>query len=351
MREEDVGTFEMLWDCPYCGTKKLLGVSQRHCPSCGAAQDPAKRYFPSDEDKVAVKDHAFMGADLLCPYCQVPNSSKSAHCIGCGGDLIKAKEAMRRGEQVVAEGQSFVGENAADAKRDFAAQKSGKPLSAPPPPPPKKSMLKWFIVGGVVLLGIILAVIFWRKPASVVAAGHRWERSVGVEQFGPTQLNEWCNQLPLDAHFVTRSREVRSHNKVQDGETCVRKRADKGNGAFSERKECTPKYRDEPVYDMKCHFTADRWRALPPITAQGASLSDAPHWPSVNLKTGTCIGCQREAGRQEKYLVDFRRDKDGKTFDCTVDATRWAAIKEGSKWKVNIGALSGVADCDSLQSL
>ena len=45
--------YEMLWDCEYCDMPKLLGVSQRFCPNCGAAQNPDKRYFPEDEDKVA----------------------------------------------------------------------------------------------------------------------------------------------------------------------------------------------------------------------------------------------------------------------------------------------------------
>ena len=38
--------YEMLWDCPQCGTLGLLGDSHRHCPTCGTAQDPTKRYFP-----------------------------------------------------------------------------------------------------------------------------------------------------------------------------------------------------------------------------------------------------------------------------------------------------------------
>ena len=49
--------YEMLWDCEYCGTDKLLGVSQKFCPNCGSAQNAEKRYFPKDDEKVAVADH------------------------------------------------------------------------------------------------------------------------------------------------------------------------------------------------------------------------------------------------------------------------------------------------------
>ena len=52
--------YEMLWDCPRCETPKLLGLSHRNGPTCGAPQDPTKRYFPKDEDKVAVEDHPFV---------------------------------------------------------------------------------------------------------------------------------------------------------------------------------------------------------------------------------------------------------------------------------------------------
>ena len=44
---ESQGFFEMLWDCEHCGTKGLLGKSQRYCAECGAPQNPAKRYFPT----------------------------------------------------------------------------------------------------------------------------------------------------------------------------------------------------------------------------------------------------------------------------------------------------------------
>src|SRR5688572_28230933 len=40
--------FQMLWDCRFCGTSKLLGLDHRHCPNCGAAQDPEWRYFPAN---------------------------------------------------------------------------------------------------------------------------------------------------------------------------------------------------------------------------------------------------------------------------------------------------------------
>jgi hypothetical protein len=51
--------YEMIWDCKFCGQKKLLGLTHRFCAGCGAPQDPASRYFPPDSEKVAVHDHEF----------------------------------------------------------------------------------------------------------------------------------------------------------------------------------------------------------------------------------------------------------------------------------------------------
>ena len=50
MSEKQLGTYQMLWDCSYCDSKKLLGITHRHCPGCGAPQDPSKRYYPKDDE-------------------------------------------------------------------------------------------------------------------------------------------------------------------------------------------------------------------------------------------------------------------------------------------------------------
>ncbi|MFZ2308904.1 MAG: hypothetical protein WAW34_16345 [Rhodoferax sp.] len=58
MSEQEI-YYEMLWDCAQCNTKGLLGDSHRHCPTCGAAQDPTKRYFPKEGEEVEAKNHKF----------------------------------------------------------------------------------------------------------------------------------------------------------------------------------------------------------------------------------------------------------------------------------------------------
>ena len=108
MSERDLGTYQMLWDCPSCDTPKLLGLDHRHCPNCGAAQEPARRYYPSDEDKIAVRDHRYTGKDKICPACESPASALAHNCGNCGSPLDEAKEVKTREEQR-ASGSSLVG--------------------------------------------------------------------------------------------------------------------------------------------------------------------------------------------------------------------------------------------------
>src|SRR3954468_1308596 len=92
---DDDGVYEMLWECAYCGTRGLLGKTHRFCPRCGAPQDPGRRYFPSDEEKVAVHDHVYVGADRMCRACGSAMSAKAVHCTQCGAPMEGGKEALR----------------------------------------------------------------------------------------------------------------------------------------------------------------------------------------------------------------------------------------------------------------
>jgi hypothetical protein len=352
--EKDLGTYEMLWDCRNCDTKKLLGQTHRFCPNCGSPQDPAWRYFPSDEEKIAVADHEFTGVDVICPACDVPNSRAAKHCVACGGELVKAKDAATRSDQEVASGGKFGSETAKDAKKDREAKRAAR--DAPPPKPPSKFTPKVIaIVSAVVLLlATIIVALTWKKVAVVTVTGHHWEREIDVERYGPKSESAWCNELPGGAYRISRSREVRSHKKVADGKTCKTKRKDKGNGTFKEVEECETKYKDEPVYDDRCTFVVDRWQKDRTLEQKGASLAEAPIWPIVNLlRTGVCIGCEREGSHREIYEVELTQPpKPGevpKTSNCAYPQDKWAAIADGSRWQMKFAVMTGMADCDSMK--
>jgi hypothetical protein len=199
------------------------------------------------------------------------------------------------------------------------------------------------IAACVVLVLLILR--FSSKPVELAVAGHQWEREVDIESFRASKETAWCDSMPVHAYDVSRSREVRSHESVPDGEDCKTVRRDRGDGTFSEEDECKPKYRDEPVYDYQCRYSVDRWTRVRSQTARGG-LAETPAWPGVELKrTGQCQGCEREGPRKERYTVLF--EGGGKTRPCVFSEDKWRSFALGSKWQGKVNALTGL-DCSGL---
>ncbi len=326
MTDQNEKTFEMLWDCEYCGTKKLLGKTHRHCPECGAVQDAERRYFPDEADKVAVEDHEFVGADMHCPMCSAPNSAKAKFCTECGGPVAEGAEV-----------------------KGVADRPEVPPVRAPAPKSRKKLFL---ILGavGVVIIAVVCVLIFWKKEVLLTVTGHTWQRNIYIDQFASLSQSEWCDQMPGDAYDISRFREVRSHRDVPDGEECTTRRIDNKDGTYREKQECRTKYRKEPVYDDKCRFTVNRWHEVRSIATSGRSLAEPPVWPAVALPPNprAVLGAERPGRRVEKYTIYLNSKKDG-NHTCDFPETKWRAISDNTAWKGQSGALTNLLDCDSLQ--
>lgn len=355
MHERELGTYEMLWDCSACGTPKLLGIQHRHCPACGSPQDPTARYYPSDDDKVAVEDHVYQGADLVCPGCTTANAGQAQFCVGCGAPLgADAKQAAARAEQQAAQG-GFAGESVKDARAEARARRDAQSAQAqakPAAPGMSKGLKIGLIVGGVaiVLAVIVFVLFFWKREAAVEVEGHRWARTIDVEVYDDVRDSEWCDQMPKKARKVSRKKEKRSTKKIQDGEECVKKRKDNRDGTYKEVKECKPKYREEPVYDQKCYFQIDKWVVKRTEKAEGQAKAPEPAWPAVTLtKPGTCKGCEREGKRVETYWLRMLRKQEEQADECEVERALWDGAEVGSRWTAEVGMVGDGLDCDSLQ--
>jgi hypothetical protein len=345
MSNEDP-VYEMLWDCRHCGAKKLLGLTHRYCPECGSPQNAEFRYFPSEQDKVAVRDHVYYGADVVCRYCGTYNSKNAKHCKDCGGPLVEGTAAETRTDQVHAVGQ-YQGESIQNAQQERSA--AGAPAAAPPP---KKKSLAGIIVGAV-LLGLValgLVAMLWKRDASFTVASHSWQREIDVERFGPVKDSSWCDELPAGANNVNRYRAVRSHENVQVGEDCSTRKVDNGDGTFKEKRECKPRYEKKPVEDDKCDFTVDKWSRSQTLTSKGAALTPEPTWPAVTLTRAGCasVGCEREGPRRESYTVVFKNDEDGETGECKFDQAKWQSYAPGKRFSAKVGVVGSWLDCDSL---
>jgi hypothetical protein len=310
-----------MWDCEYCGAQKLLGVTHRFCPECGAAQNPEKRYFPPDDQKVAVQDHQYVGADLHCPACSQPQSAAVKHCTNCGSPLEGGQAAARQADQVVGPG---------------GVVQQG-PGAAPAPKPEKKGGIPWWvfaIIGVVVIvIGLVVANRFLTKEAALTVTNHTWKRSIAIERFDEVEEKEPCKKVPSGAKIVKRTKGQKK---------CKTRKVDQGDGTFKEKKECT-----EPV--EQCTYRIKKWKEVRTLDEEGG-LKDEPRWPSVKLaKTGTCEGCEREGDRRESYVVHFKDDESGEKHSCSfTSSSRWKSFAKGDKYKGETGMIAGDLKCDKL---
>lgn len=335
------GTYEMLWDCKYCGQKKNLGLTHRHCGGCGGPQDPTARYFPEEHEKVAVKDHPFVGADVTCPACQQAQARGVKCCTGCGRPLDDAAQVATRAD--VVQGPPPAAYPAPPAA-----------VAAPPTPARSSSKVGCFVaIGGVLLVGLalVLTVVFWKRESALEVTGHRWERSIEVERFDLVAQSAWCEELPAGASTTRRYQADRGTKSVPDGETCQTRKKDMGNGTFKQVKECTPKTKSIPVKADKCDYQLPAWAPARTAKETGSSTSGVK-WPATGItRTGASVGAEREGKRSEKFSVVFRDAKKGTDVTCHVDQGHWESFKKGDRYTGKVGVLSDDVDCSELSKM
>jgi hypothetical protein len=353
--------FQMLWDCPNCGTEKLLGLDHRFCPACGTPQDPEKRYFPEEADKIAVEDHQFTGADRHCPSCDTANAALAEFCAACGSPMEGSTEAKQRGDQLSDTSGQFEGDSSDAARQEHRQAKldqeaARKAAMAGEPPPEEEGgsgagvaaagmglgMMAMLAVG-FVMVGLCCGLMFWKQEATIEVTGHTWERTVVVEANKLVKKSDWKDSVPSKAKNVRCSKEKRSTKKVKDGETCKTRRKDNGDGTFTEKEECKHKYKEEPVYDEKCSYEIKDWTRVRTAKADGTSKKPSPKWPNTNLKSG-----EREGKKDEKYVVSFEDDS-GKKRSCKTSEKTWASLDVGSSYTGSVSVVGGGVDCSSLK--
>lgn len=351
--------YQMLWDCPICGTEKLLGVTHRHCPNCGAAQKPEARYFPSDEDKIAVEDHKFVGKDRTCAACGELNSGASKFCENCGAPLDNAVMASTLEAQERAANETFESSGPRDiVKEKFEAEMvrvGVKRKTSDSSGPGTRNLL---IIGAVILaiIGAAYFFFFATSETALTVTGHDWVREIDIEEYSTFQVSSWRDSAPAGFNVLlvpgSCREQQRGSEQVYDGEDCRVQRVDQGDGTFREQQVCQPRYRSVPVYDQMCTWRGENWIDINPMQATGASLAAAPFWPdtnNLNCAGLQRIGCQREAGRSERYIVELK-DADGDTFTCTVSQQEWENMPVESRWVAEARARgSGPILCDTLK--
>lgn len=341
--------YQMLWDCRFCGTTKLLGLDHRHCPNCGGAQDPSWRYFPSDEDKreVTAADYRYAGVDKICPFCNQPNSAAANFCQQCGGDLTGAQQAEVR--SAIIKGSA---EDTGQA-RDLVLERFQKEQAAARAQARggKSRLPTCLIVGVVAIIAIIAAVIFLSQStyrASIQVSDVGWERVIAVEQLTTLSGSGWRETVPGDAYnrsCYTRDREY----TVPEQYECGTIRVDRGDGTFIEQPRMCTRNRTEYRPDTWCDYNYDRWQHVRDLRTAGG-LTDPLVWPAFS-PSGSGTGAQREGGRQEILSVSFSGLGDKARQRFTYNPAReaeWRSFQIGQQYSVEINRLEQV-QWDTLQ--
>ena len=312
-------TYEMMWDCSYCDTKKLLGKSHKHCPNCGTAQDSTKRYFPPENEKVAVEDHEFVGTDKICGFCEAPNSALAKFCTECAGPMDGTKDVALVGELP-------------PPKSSKSTKNSG-------------SLLKW-ILAFIAIIVVVIAIFSIEEEKAVTVTGHSWSRNIEVEQYKQVTEEAWEDRVPSQGKIKQCREKERDTEKVPDGETCSIVKKDNGDGTYNEREECETKYRTVPIYDDWCSYEIKKWTVVRTETAGGKDLQ--PSWPEVSMNTCniTALSCEREGQRTSVYTVHLQ-DEQGADHECSFAEDKWKSIKDGTSKVMGFGAITGLIDCDT----
>jgi hypothetical protein len=347
------GVYQMLWDCRFCGAEKLLGLTHRHCPACGAAQDPEWRYFPAEEDMIRVEDHVFVGADKLCPACGQPNSAANAFCGECGADLSEAKE-VDAGERI----DLGTGIMEADTRRDVVKEKHEAEMQRIKAEERRQpvflgltKMQLWIIAGVVLIVAIVAGIIYavtYRKKVEGRVENLTWERVIDIEDYRPRDDGDWQRSMPSEAYGRDCYDKQNGTKKVQVGSHEECSQVKQGDGTFERVCEDVPDYEDQPVYETWCDYKIDRWEKAREVTASGEGKDPPPDWPTYTLGEGDgTYGQEQKGAEHEKYTVVIKAD--GKTHKCSFgDQAEWEqyAIDMEVDLKLNV---SDDADCDTLK--
>ncbi len=333
MNPSDEINYQMLWDCPACGTQKLLGIDHRFCPACGSPQDANKRYFPPEGEEVEAEGHVYVGSDWTCAFCETPNSNKAENCPSCGA----SKDGSRPPQTVI--DKKFEEESAAKIQSEEKEKK-------------KFSVLKILLIAGLVgILVLVLLIKFLTKEENLTIDHHSWSTNVVVEELNVFNDSTWCDEMHRKVHpgfyskLLFKKAKQKGTNRVADGEICKDKKVDRGDGTFKKERVCETKYKDVPIMDEYCTFTNAGWMVKHQLRNEADDMN--PFFAEYEIqKKGNCIGCERIGKKEEFYFLNMQHDE--KMKSCLVDKAKWEQFADQSKVKVKIGLIGGALQCDKM---
>jgi RNA polymerase subunit RPABC4/transcription elongation factor Spt4 len=341
-------TFQMLWDCKFCGTEKLFGLDNRFCPNCGAQQDAEWRYFPSEADMkfVTDPDYKYAGADKVCPACETLNSRNAHYCKNCGADLADAEDAALHDK--IDPSQDVVGVRRDVARERFEAQTAPKKANG------NRTLLTVLAVVAVIVIGSFGGLLYLNSstfPTSIEVTDKSWERVIHVEEYTARTQSDWDEGVPGDAYNVSCRTEQRSYQE-SERYVCGQEMVDNGDGTGRRvDKYCTrsvTRYRP----DQYCRYTVNRWEFVRDLRTSGGA-NDPLEWAFFTPRQTSGIGAERESGREQTLIVEFvnaTAQLEGESYTYNPESEQeWQAFRIGTRYDVEMNRLNRI-QWESLQA-
>lgn len=218
---------EGLWDCPYCGSKKIR-ASLKNCPHCGHPQDENTKFYLPDAITYVPEEEASKisrNPDWQCNFCGSLNKDTDNNCRNCNAtkdDSEKNYFEMRQeqGEKAKNDshysGRNTVGDTEESTKNyeesSFSTQSYSSNAGS-------GFNLKAVIAGllGLTGIGLIIAFIvslFIPNLKEVTVNDFKWERSIGIEEFITCNESDWS--LPSDARLQYTQSEIKEYQPIID---------------------------------------------------------------------------------------------------------------------------------------
>ena len=334
---------EGLWDCTYCNTKEIGGLT-KHCPCCGHPQDAGTKFYMGERKNYLEEDLAKQygqGADWLCPFCNSMNRIRYKYCANCGA----AKDSS--------EADYF------DLHSEDENAQTGATAAAPQPAQPKEKKKRnkkktWIILSAVLLLIVSLLYAFWPRTYEATVASTVWTRQINIEAYRTVQESDWSvpeggrvydqrtefshYKQVLD-HYETRSRQV--SEQVYDGEDYHTSYSNNGDGTFTEHTYSSPRYRteyrteyyqepiyrDEPVYATKYYYEIEKW--VVDREEKSAGANRAPYWPEYTLAENERTGFQGEV-----YIMNFETEEE--KYSVSLPLGIWKKYHMGDRVTISV---------------
>ncbi|MGB1287394.1 MAG: hypothetical protein ACPG7F_12725 [Aggregatilineales bacterium] len=350
--------YEMQWDCQYCGTKKLLGKTHRYCPHCGGSQHPDARYYPSDDEKIAVQDHIYVGRDRICASCDDLNSAASDFCQQCGASLENAKVADVLNAEKMPDSGYFENSGSRDRVKESFDNDMAR-INEHGRKKKKNDDKQGLNLRTAVLVALLIGAIFSvfymltaTQGIDLTVTGHEWAREIQIEKYQTQVVSGWHDsniQTTLDNASNLGCYEKQRGTITVTYEECHIERIEKGDGTYEEEEVCEDKTRKEPAYDDWCTWTGQRWDYEYSVTTSGVGLSEIPVWGEINLKCEDKkhVGCERAGHRNESYTVLYRGED--RPYRCDFPQTIWESIPVDSEWTGQVGRYNkATIDCKSI---